>query len=174
MIRKRKLYQRPRKAHEKVRVAEENKLMEKYGLKNKIEIWKSIAKLKYFRDRAKDLAKRPLDEQEVLFNKLKLMGLKTDTIADVLALKIEDILERRLPTIVFKKGIATTAKQARQMVSHKRIMISGNVVNIPSYLVPVSEEDKIELRKAKPAKKKEETKVEESKSTEVVEAAQNG
>lgn len=171
MIRKRKLYQRPRKAHEKVRVSEENKLMEKYGLKNKIEIWKTIAKLKYFRNRAKALARSPLEEQEVLFNKLRLIGLNANTISDVLALKVEDLLDRRLPTVVFKKGIANTAKQARQMVAHKRILVSNNVVNIPSYFVEVSEENEITLRSAKqkPAAKS----AEETKSGESMEAKEN-
>ena len=63
MIRKRKMFARPKKAYEKTRITEENVLVEKYGLKNKREIWKTIAKIKYYRQRAKDLAKKTDEEQ---------------------------------------------------------------------------------------------------------------
>jgi small subunit ribosomal protein S4 len=177
MIRKKKRYSRPKKAFEIARIKEENALLKKYALKNKLEVWKTIAKVSYFRHRAKALAKSPLEEQQVLFNKLKALGLKTDTIADVLALKIENLLERRLPTIVFKKGIAKTTKEARQMVVHKRILINNRVNNTPSYLVSLAEEDSIALKKkAKPVKvevkaeAKPETKVEQAAPAEVQEA----
>jgi small subunit ribosomal protein S4 len=153
MIRKKKRYSRPKKAFEKTRIAEENALLKRYALKNKLEVWKTIARVNYFRKRAMALAKLPIEEQQVLFSKLKALGLKTDSTADVLALKIEDLLERRLPTVVFKKGIAKTSKEARQMVVHKRILIDNKVTDSPSYLVSIEEENKISLKKkAKPAK----------------------
>jgi len=163
MIRKQKLYSRPRKRFESSRIAEENKLLEKYALKNKKEVWKSAAKVNYFRSRAKELAKSSREEQEILFNKLKAIGFKIDSIADVLDLKVEDILERRLPTIVAKKGFATTPKQARQMVTHKKILIDGKVVNSPSYIVPVAQENQIAVKVKKKKPKVEEPKVEEKK-----------
>lgn len=165
MIRKKKRYSRPKKAYEKSRIDEENILLKKYALKNKLEVWKTIAKVNYFRKRAMALAKSSFEEQEVLFKKLRALGLKTDSIADVLALKIEDLLERRLPTIVAKKGIAKTAKEARQMVTHKRILINNKVTDSPSYLVSVAEENNIELKKKSPVaeKKQEEVKSEEIK-----------
>ena len=110
----------------------------------------------YFRGRAKALANLPLEQQEVLFNKLKAIGLNTNNTADVLDLKVEDILSRRLPTIVASKGIANTPKHARQLVAHKKIMLNNRVVDSPSYLVSVSEENSIKLKvkskkpKAKP------------------------
>ncbi|HLF53795.1 MAG TPA: 30S ribosomal protein S4 [Candidatus Nanoarchaeia archaeon] len=156
MIRKKNRYSRPKKAFEISRIKEENALLKKYGLKNKLEVWKSIAKVNYFRKRAKALAKSPLEEQKVLFDKLKALGLDINSIADVLALKIENLLERRLPTIIYKKGLAKTAKEARQMVAHKRILIEGKVINIPGYLVSLMEENLITLKKkAKPSKKEE-------------------
>ena len=147
MIRKKKRYSRPKKAYELSRIKEENDLLKKYALKNKLEVWKSIAKVDYFRRRAKALAKSSIEEQQVLFNKLKALGLNTNSIADVLALKITNLLERRLPTIVFKRQIAKTTKEARQMVAHKRILIDNKVINSPSYLVSVSEENLITLKK---------------------------
>lgn len=165
MIRKHNKYSRPRKLYQSERIAEENKLAEKYALKNKREIWKAIAKLKYYRNRAKALANSPVEEQEVLFGKLNALGMNVSTIPDVLDLKVENILERRLPTIVAKKGMASTPQHARQLVVHQKILVNGNVIDIPSYLVAVAEEDTITMKqKAKPAKA--ESKEEKSEKTE--------
>jgi small subunit ribosomal protein S4 len=43
------------------------------------------------------------------------------------------LLESRLDNVVFRLGIAPTRAAARQLVSHKHIVINGSVVNIPSY-----------------------------------------
>ncbi len=45
------------------------------------------------------------------------------------------MLESRLDNIVFRLGIAPTRSAARQLVSHKHIVVDGKVVNIPSYSV---------------------------------------
>jgi len=168
MIKKHKKYVKPRKAFESARIAEENKLIKQYGLKNKREIWKVIAKVTYFRHRAKALAKSAAEEQEVLFRKLKAIGLNTNSIADVLDLKVEDLLNRRLQTMVIKKRLASTPKQARQMVTHRKILINGKVVNIPGYIVSVAEEDSIvssfiPKQPQKEAKRKQEEVKEEKK-----------
>ena len=44
-------------------------------------------------------------------------------------------LEARLDNVVFRMGIAPTRAAARQLVSHKHIVVDGKVVNIPSYSV---------------------------------------
>lgn len=44
-------------------------------------------------------------------------------------------LETRLDNVVFRMGIAATRSQARQFVGHKHIIVNGDIVNIPSYLV---------------------------------------
>jgi small subunit ribosomal protein S4 len=154
MIRKKKMYKKPRQIYESERIKEENVLVKKYGLKNKREIWKTLAKVNYFRTRAKEMARLPLEEQEVLFAKLRYIGLNVKNTSDVLGLNVEALLERRLPTVVAKLKIATTTGQARQMVVHKRILVNGKVLNSPSYLVPVEFEKSISLkkkeRKAKP------------------------
>lgn len=149
MIRKNKLYERPRKAFEKHRIEEENLLAKKYGLKNKREIWKSLAKTDYIRKRAMALAKSSVDEQDIFFNKLRNIGLKISSIADVLDLKVEDLLERRLSTIVEKKRLANSIKHARQMIVHKKILINEKVVNSPSYIVHVFEENTIRVKEGK-------------------------
>lgn len=146
MIRKGKRYVRPKKLYEKSRIDEENSLVERYGLKNKREIWKTIAKASYYRRRAKALAKSSREEQAILFGKLRELGLKAESVADVLALSVEDILRRRLPSVVAQKKLAHTVRQARQMVVHKNVRIHGRVVNVPSYLVSVTEESKITVK----------------------------
>ncbi len=115
----------------------------------------------------KTLAKLPLEEQEVLFNKLKALGLKTDTTADVLDLKVENLLERRLPTVVVKKKLTTTVKHARQLVTHKKILVDGKIVNSPSYLVPTNKEDSISIKqKVKQPKPKTEAPAPETETPE--------
>lgn len=49
------------------------------------------------------------------------------------------ILERRLDNVVYRMGFAVTRAQARQMVSHKAIMVNGKTVNIPSYQVQAND-----------------------------------
>ena len=153
MKRKKKLFNRPMKLYQKNRIQEENLLVKEYGLKNKREIWKTLAKISYFRKRAMALSKESKEEQEVFFNKLKSIGLNTESINDVLDLKIEDLLKRRLPTIVFGKKLAHTVKHARQMVVHKKIKVDKNIVDVPGYIVPIEMESKISVRVKKTAKK---------------------
>ncbi|MFO7824447.1 MAG: 30S ribosomal protein S4 [Cyclobacterium sp.] len=45
------------------------------------------------------------------------------------------LLEARLDNTVYRLGIAPTRRGARQLVSHKHILVNGNLVNIPSYLL---------------------------------------
>ena len=50
------------------------------------------------------------------------------------------MLERRLQTIVFRKGLAKTVKQARQLTVHGFIAVDGRKINRPGYIVDVKEE----------------------------------
>lgn len=146
MIRKHKKYSNPRKRYDSLRIGEENKLVERYALKNKREIWKMEAKVRYFRNRAKGLVTASLEDQQRFFKKLAAIGLKAETSSDVLALTKEDLLRRRLTSVIVQRGLARTPQQARQMISHKRVRILGNVVSTPSYLVPVKEESHIVVK----------------------------
>ena len=49
------------------------------------------------------------------------------------------LLESRLDNVVYRLGFASTRAEARQLVSHKAIVVNGNVVNIPSYQVKVGD-----------------------------------
>jgi small subunit ribosomal protein S4 len=54
------------------------------------------------------------------------------------------LLEKRLDNVVYRMGFASTRAEARQLVSHKGIVVNGKVVNIPSYAV--AEEDMVSVR----------------------------
>ncbi len=147
MIRKKNKFSWPRKLYDKNRIAAENKLLEQYGLKSKREIWKAEAKVKYFRNRAKFLITADAEDQNKFFAKLYSFGLPVKNIADVLALNKEDLLQRRLSTIVWKKQFANTAKQARQMIVHRKVSVGGKIVDVPSFIVPIDQEATIFAKK---------------------------
>jgi len=142
-----KTYTRPRKAYDKVRIEDENSLVEKYGLKNKREIWKADAHVAVLRNRAKALIGKDLLLQKQFLEKLQKFGFKAEKLADVLALDKEDLLKRRLQSVVLARNLASTPRQARQLIVHKHVTVGERVVNIPSYLVLLHEESKIMLRR---------------------------
>ena len=65
------------------------------------------------------------------------------TLDDVLNLNANDLLSRRLQTLVTKKFGFKSPYQARQAVIHGHIMIGDRKVNIPSYTVTVEEENSV-------------------------------
>lgn len=154
MIRKHKIYARPRKLYDKTRIEEENVLVERYGLKNKREIWKASSAIDKIRRQAKMLIVASSDEQEKLIKKLNKIGFKVGKIADILALDKESLLKRRLQSVIAEKKLAKTPKAARQLIAHKHVAINGNIINIPSKIVDVEEEDKIEIVNLKAKQKK--------------------
>ena len=56
------------------------------------------------------------------------------------------LLESRLDNVVFRMGLARTRREARQMVTHKFIMVNGKTVNIPSYLVKAGDEIEVPMQ----------------------------
>lgn len=150
--RRHKKYRKPKKKFELQRIKDEDLLIGKYGLKNKKEIWKAEFKIDKIRRQAKRLINKP-EEQLQLITKLKILGLKVNAIDDVLALTKEDVLERRLQTVLLRKGLAKTPKDARQLIVHKHVAVDNNIINIPSFLVPVDLENKMKIiRKIKKKK----------------------
>lgn len=143
MIRKHKKFSKPRQSFDSVRIKAEDVVVKKYGLKNKREIWKAKAKLDIIRREAKKAINLNEEDQKKFIERLNKLGYEFTTPVEVLALTEEDILKRRLQTFVLKKGIATTPKSARQMITHKHILVNGKVVSIPSYNVKADEENKI-------------------------------
>ncbi len=80
--------------------------------------------------------------------------MKLAVLDDVLDLTVEDVLERRLQTIVFRKGLAKTIYQARQLITHGHIAIGNRKVTVPGYIVTREDESQItyfpQSRLAKP------------------------
>jgi len=148
MKKKHKTYSRPKRPFDKTRIDEEALIKKEFGLKNKKEIWKANSQIKLIREKAKKLISANPVEQKALFDKLKKMGLKAESIADVLLLDKRDYLKRRLQTVVARKRIATSVRGARQLINHRKIIVNESVVNSPSYIVPIELENKITLKKS--------------------------
>lgn len=158
MKRKHKTYSKPKRPFDKIRIDEEAKIKKEFGLKNKKEIWKAEARIKSIREKAKKLISSDPEKQKTLFDNLKKIGLNINSIADILSLDKRDYLKRRLQTVLVNKKLATTPKSARQLITHKKVLVKGNVVNSPSYIVPLELEDKISLKTMKKIKKEKESK----------------
>jgi len=154
VIKKHKKYSRPRKLFDKTRIQEENKILGKYGLKNKKEIWRADSFIGNIRSQAKDFIPKSQSEQREFLDRLVKIGLITSTeqLDDVLALTKEDILERRLQTIVLRKNLAKTSREARQLITHRHIMLADRIITIPSQIISVEEEKDVK-RKDKKKKK---------------------
>ena len=88
---------------------------------------------------------------------------------DITTITLKDILNRRLQTVLVKKKLANTAKMARQLITHKKVLVGGEVVNKPSYIVDVELENKISIKPGKVKPKKVEEKKEEAKPEEKIE-----
>lgn len=63
--------------------------------------------------------------------------------------KLISLLERRLDNVVFRLGLAGTRPLARQLVSHRHVLVNGKRVNIPSYQVKTGETIGISLKASK-------------------------
>jgi len=145
----RKKYETPRFPWRTDTLQAELKLLGQYGLRNKRELWRHETTLSRFREIARSLLGMSTEErkkpEKQLLDRLNRLGILPETAAldDVLDLTIEDILERRLQTIAFNKGLAKSVHQARQLITHGHIAIEDKRVPSPSYLVLRNEEAKI-------------------------------
>ena len=147
--RQRKSYETPRHPWRRDQLDVELRLVGEYGLRNKRELWRYKTMLSKVRGIARSLlgaseVARSRIEREYLA-KLSRMGILSESasIDEVLDLDIRDLLERRLQTMVFRRGLAKTLHQARQMVSHGHIAVAGRIVSVPGYIVNRNEEPKI-------------------------------
>jgi len=149
--RTRKKYQTPSHPWQMARLEEEKPLMKDYGLESKNELWKMHSVARNIAAQAKSLIAKKEDKQsqkerELLMNRLIRFNLirTGDPIETALGLTSKDILERRLQTLVYRKNLAKTIKQARQLITHQHIMVSKKAITSPSYIVSADEENKIE------------------------------
>ncbi|MEM3075719.1 MAG: 30S ribosomal protein S4 [Candidatus Bilamarchaeaceae archaeon] len=147
-------YSRPKRLWDEDRIREDKELRKEYGLKNSSEVWKAADELRKFRREARRLLSLSEEEREAdarkILAKLTRLGImkKGGSLDDVLSLSVRDVLERRLQTMVYRKGLARTIIQSRQLITHGFIAVGSRRINIPGYIVPVDVEDAI--RYAKP------------------------
>jgi len=146
-----KTFHRPRRIWKSDQLNAELYIIGSYGLRNKRELWKAQSEVARFRNQSRALLALPSEvrsEKETqLLGFLNRLGLVSEsaTLDDVLNLKIEDLLERRLQTIVMKKGGTKSPHQARQVVVHGHVSLGDRFVNVPGYLVRREEEASILL-----------------------------
>ncbi|MHA2425970.1 MAG: 30S ribosomal protein S4 [Candidatus Thorarchaeota archaeon] len=148
--RQKKKYVTPKRPFDSERFEQELQLIGSYGLRNKRELWRHKTELSRYRRTARNLLAIPEDERKLpeseLVNKLARIGVLTEerVLDNVLDLTLEDVLERRLQTIVFRKGLACSMYHARQLVTHGHIALGHSRVTTPSRLLTVAEEDRLE------------------------------
>ncbi len=146
-------WSRPSRPFQADRIQAENDLLGQFGLRNKRELWRTESLLRHWRQRARVLQaqvrfgdSQAEKEVEELLQRLARLGILASSGAhldDVLTLQTRNILERRLQTFAYLKGLAHTARQARQFIVHGHISISDRKVTIPGYIVRRNEEDSI-------------------------------
>lgn len=145
----RKRYSRPKVKHSGERIGAERKLVLKYGLKNKKEIWKAEGEVKRVRSVAKGLLTASLEEQKGFLERLGERGLiQARNVDDVLELRTENVLDRRLQTIVANK-FRLRPKQARQAIVHGHVLVGERKINIPSFSVNLASEKKVSYTRNK-------------------------
>lgn len=146
-----KKYETPRHPWIKDVIDSEKALLREYGLANKKEVWRMKSLLSKFKALTKKYASlntaQSEKEQELFLQKLRRIGILTSEqgLDHVLGLEMKDVMERRLQTIVYKKKMANSIKQARQFIVHNHILVDGKKVSMPSYIVKKEEEAGIEF-----------------------------
>ena len=147
----RKQYSRPRSPWRADQLAQELYLLGTYGLRNKRELWKAQTQLSSVRKQARTLlaATQVVREREEkkLLDSLRKKGLikQEATLDDILSLTVEDMLARRLQSMVFKKGMALSPLHARQLIVHGHVAIGNRVITVPGYEVGGTDEAEIKL-----------------------------
>src|SRR6056297_577705 len=153
-------YETPNHPFQGERISEESSLVDRYGLQNKEELWRAQSELRGYRREARNIlaeqaqgtATDDATESEEFVTHLQRIGVldEGDELGDVLLLDVTDLLERRLQTVAYRKGLANTPDQARQFVTHGHVEIDGRRVQAPSYKVEVAEEGTVQFDENSP------------------------
>ncbi|CUS24478.1 LAQU0S16e02608g1_1 [Lachancea quebecensis] len=154
-----KTYSTPKRPYESARLDAELKLAGEYGLKNKREIYRISFQLSKIRRAARDLLTRDekdpkrLFEGNAMIRRLVRLGVLSEDkkkLDYVLALKIEDFLERRLQTQVYKLGLAKSVHHARVLITQRHIAVGKQLVNVPSFMVRLESEKHVDFARGSP------------------------
>merc|ERR1712082_254305 len=144
----------PSRPFEKARLDQELKLIGEYGLRNKREVWRVNYSLAKIRSAARELLtleekdNKRLFEGNALLRRLVRIGVLDETrmkLDYVLGLRIEDFLERRLQTQVFKLGLAKSIHHARVLIRQRHIRVRKQLVNVPSFVVRLDSQKHIDF-----------------------------
>lgn len=158
---KHKRFITPKRPYDQNALVEELRLLGAYGLRNKRELWRHRTALSRLRRLARETQSlepvRRSERERELITHLHGLGIvgERSSLEDVLSLRIEDLLERRFQTVVYRKGMAKSLFQARQLVTHGHMSIGGKKVRAPSYLVGIDDEGSIEFAGPSPMAVKE-------------------
>ena len=148
-IRFRRKHVTPTQPWQRQRILDENKILKEYGLKSKTELWKAEAELRKYRRLSRQLIGAHGTEAEqkkkILVEKLVRFGLLPvgSNMDNVLSLEIRDLLERRIQTIVYKKGFANTTLDARKIITHGHVSYKGAIHTTPGTIIPKNDDGKI-------------------------------
>ena len=149
-----KVTRSPRRPYEKERLDQELKTIGEFGLKNKREVWRVKYTLAKVRKAARELLtledKDPkrLFEGNALLRRLVRIGVLPEDkmkLDYVLGLNINDFLERRLQTQVFKLGLAKSIHHARVLIRQKHIRVRRQIVDVPSFVVRLDSQKHIDF-----------------------------
>lgn len=153
---KHKLYSTPKRPWDFANLEAELKLVGAYGLRNKRELWRHKTELSTLRRRAREMVSMEVAERKQLeaelLGRLHRMGLIPEKghLDDILSLSVQDLMERRLQTVLFRKGMAKSLFQSRQLISHGHIAIGGRKMKAPSYMVTRMDEGSLDYAESSP------------------------
>lgn len=154
-----KFYETPNHPYQGERIAEESGLVGRYGLKNKEELWRTRSQLRSLRREARKLLAAEqgdtgaaTEEAAEFLDRLRRDGVLSsgEGLDAVLGLDVTDLLERRLQTVAYRKGLGNTPQQARQFITHGHVTVEEHRVTSPSYTVHTGEEDLISYDETSP------------------------
>jgi len=154
-----KTSQSPRRPWEKERLISELQTIGEYGLKNKREVWRVRLALAKIRKTARTLLTMHVNEPKRIFegaallrrlHRYGILDESKDKLDYVLGLKMNDFLERRLQTQIFKLSMADTIHEARVTVRQRHVRVRNQLVDVPSYMVRVDSQKHLDFAQNSP------------------------